>query len=125
MLKSKFPSALAGALFALLLLLGGAALAQNGQTAAQRLDSLRAELDQFSIAMRRDGLSDAELTARRADVDPLAGTISEVIEQLAPRAESIKARLDQLGPTDKDKDKDKEKDPAVEAERADQQKAFN
>jgi small-conductance mechanosensitive channel len=131
MLRHLHPSALLAAALgvALICLTAGMTFAQNGQSAAQRLDAVRAELDQIGSAMRRDQLTDAELTARRADLDPLAATIAEVISQLAPRADSIKARLDQLSPADKDKakeqDKTKEQDATVEAERAEQQKAFN
>ena len=95
--------------------------AQSGATPPQRLDAVRAELDQIGSALKRDQLSDAELMTRRAEIDPLATIIAEVIELLAPRAESIKARLEQLGPDVKDK----EKDAVVDAERAEQQKAFN
>jgi potassium efflux system protein len=124
MLKSFLSRALRAACLPLLLALlfaGAAAHAQTEQTPPQKLDAARAELDQIGSALKRDHLSDAELLARRQDLDPLAATVNEVIERLAPAYDSVKARLDQLGPDEKDK----EKSAAVESERAEQQKMFN
>ncbi|MDB5640692.1 MAG: MscS Mechanosensitive ion channel, partial [Hyphomicrobiales bacterium] len=97
------------------------AFAQTEPTATQKLDAARAELDQIGIALRRDRLTDADLIARRQDLEPLAATAAEVIERVSPAYDSIKARLEQLGPVD---EKDKEKSAAVESERAEQQRLF-
>src|SRR5665647_1562229 len=119
------------ALAALLFVLFGAAgvgFAQtpaaepSRQNASQLLDGVRAELDQLEQGLRRDDLTDAKLVLRRADVDPLAATVQEVIDQLTPRLDSSKARIDQLGPKT---DKQPPEDASVDSERADQQKVFN
>ena len=100
------------------LLLSGPAQAQT-PSAHQRLDSVRAELDQIGSALRRPELKDSELAARRADIEPLAMTIQELVAQIEPRVESIRARLEQLGP------KGEREDAAIEADRAEQQKSLN
>ncbi len=105
------------------LLASGTAWAQTfEQTPTQKLDAARAELDQISIALRRDRLTDADLIARRQDLEPLAANVAEVIERVSPAYESVKARLDQLGPVD---EKDKDKSAAIEGDRAEQQRLFN
>lgn len=92
------------------------------QSSAQRLDGVRTTLDQLEQSLRRDDISDAQLSATRGELDPLAGTIQEVIDQLSPRLDTIKARLDQLGPKT---DKTPPEDASVDAERTDQQKIYN
>ena len=105
------------------LLASGPAWAQSAEpTPMQKLDAARAELGQIGIALRRAGLSDADLIARRQDLEPLAATAAEVIERVSPTYDSVKARLDQLGPVD---EKDKDKSSAVEGDRAEQQRLFN
>jgi potassium efflux system protein len=129
--SSMLPRRGVSAFFALLFVLffsAGTAWAQtpaaepSRQNASQRLDGVRAELDQLEQSLRRDDLTDAQLVLRRADVDPLAATVQEVIDQLTPRLDSSKARLDQLGPKT---DKQPPEDASVDSERADQQKIFN
>ena len=90
------------------------------QSVQQRLDLARAELDQIASILRREQISDQDLAARRGDLEQLDAHVDALIEQLGPQLDAVKARLDQLGPAG-----DKDKDAAVDADRAEQQKAFN
>ena len=90
------------------------------QSVQQRLDLARAELDQIASILRREQVADQDLAARRGDLEQLDASVDELIEQIGPQLEAVKARLDQLGPA-----ADKDKDANVDADRAEQQKLFN
>lgn len=81
-----------------------------------QLDSLRAELDQIEKVIARDGIGDADLQRLRARLAPVSNTINTFIAVLAPRADAVKARLDQLGPKPDDKAAPESADVARERE---------
>ena len=72
-----------------------AAFAQNGE--AQRLDGARAALERIERALERKELSDAALQALRADAEPVAEEIEDILRALEPRREAARLRLEQLG----------------------------
>ena len=68
-----------------------AAFAQNGE--AQRLDGARAALERIERALERKELSDAALQALRADAEPVAEEIEDILRALEPRREAARLRL--------------------------------
>ena len=97
--------------------------AQQLEPATQRLDSARATLDQIEQTLTRQDLGDSALAELRVRIEPLSRLLQVVLDEGQPRLNSIKARIDQLGP------KPGEKDPAepanVSAERDQQQKQYD
>jgi potassium-dependent mechanosensitive channel len=87
------------------------------------LDKLSASLKQIEASLKRHGLTDADLQALRAQIDPISDAVADAFDRLSPRLAGIKARLDQLGP--KPDDSAAPESPAVTAERAGQQKLYN
>jgi potassium-dependent mechanosensitive channel len=87
------------------------------------LDKLSASLKQIETSLERHDLTDAELQALRAQIDPISDAVADALDHLTPRLDGIKARLDQLGP--KPDVSAPPESPAVTAERADQQKLYN
>ena len=85
------------------LLLACAALAQSLEPSEKRLDQVRLQLDQIQASLTRADQPDAALQDLRAQLDPIAGAIQEVIVELSPRLEAIRLRLDQLKPKAPDK----------------------
>ncbi len=90
---------------------------------AQRLDTARADFDQIDQTLRRDNLTDATLRDLRARLDPLGLASQSIIEELTPRLNSAKTRLEQLGV--KPPASTPAEAPEVTAERDEQQKLFN
>ena len=79
------------------------ALPALAQTAHQRLDGVRATVEQVEQALKRAELSDAALVELRARVEPLTKVLEEVMGELTPRHDSLRARIDQLGAKPADK----------------------
>lgn len=77
-------------------------LSPETRAARARLDALKLDLDQKEAALRRPDLPDAELQALRTGLDPVADQIRTLLDELAPRLEAARARLDQLGPKPKE-----------------------
>ncbi|MDB5508569.1 MAG: Mechanosensitive ion channel protein MscS [Hyphomicrobiales bacterium] len=92
------------------------------QNMTQVLDGVRATLDQVSATLARNDVTDQQLLALRASLDPLGERVQTVLDTMSPRLEGVKARLDQLGPK---ADKGPAEEAGVDAERGEQQKAFN
>ncbi|HEY8383314.1 MAG TPA: DUF3772 domain-containing protein [Microvirga sp.] len=67
-----------------------------------RIDAVKVELDQREMALQNRQLSDAELQNMRQQVDPLAETVRGLVEELNPRLDASRARLEQLGPKPKE-----------------------
>jgi small-conductance mechanosensitive channel len=78
------------------------ASALDVKTARSRLDSFKAELDQTERALQARELPDPELQRLRSQIDPVAEAIRALIDDLAPRLDTTRARLEQLGPKPKD-----------------------
>jgi small-conductance mechanosensitive channel len=112
----------AAALFAWLACMA-LAFAQGEPTPTQRLDRIRADLGQIEQTLRRESLSDADLRELRARLDPLESQAQAVVDQLTPRLNAAKARLDQLGP--KPAAGAAPEAAQVTSERDEQQKLFN
>ena len=97
--------------------------AQQPEPTTQRLDSVRATLDQIEQTLARPDLGDSALSDLRVRMDPLSRVIQTVLDEEQPRLNGIKVRIDQLGA------KPGEKDPAepanVSAERDQQQKQYD
>ena len=75
-----------------------AALPLSNETRALRgrLEALKAELAQKDAALGRD-LRDQDLQRIRQETEPLWQSIRDIIDELQPRVDAAKARLDQLG----------------------------
>lgn len=87
--------------FMLLVASGAAALAQAPAEAASprvRLDSMRTELQQMETALSGRELDDPALQRMRLRADPILDELRALVDDLAPRADQAKARLEQLGP---------------------------
>jgi small-conductance mechanosensitive channel len=91
------------------------------KTARTRLDGFKAELDQKERALDARELSDPELQRLRQQIDPVAEGIRALIDDLAPRLDTTRARLEQLGP--KPKDGQPEESADVARERAERESA--
>ncbi|MBN9061401.1 MAG: mechanosensitive ion channel family protein [Rhizobiales bacterium] len=82
----------------------GAGLAQQAPATAQpngaraQLDRARSQLDQIEATLKRGDLSDNSLQQMRATVDPELQRLTALVAESAPRVETLKARLAQLGP---------------------------
>ncbi|MGH6841433.1 MAG: DUF3772 domain-containing protein, partial [Methylocella sp.] len=87
------------------------------------LDKQSASLKQIEASLEHHDLTDAELQALRQQIDPISDAVGGALDRLTPRLAGIKARLDQLGP--KPDDEAPPENPAVTAERAEQQKLYN
>ncbi len=108
---------------ALLWLSSSAAAAQTPDPIAARLNAASAALDQIDLTLSRHDLPVDQLQALRAQIDPIAASIQISIDELTPRLNAAKLRLDQLGvqPTDKATPEA----PAATEARAEQQKLYN
>ena len=63
-----------------------------------KLDSISAQLQQLEATLQRRDLNDQQLTGVRSGVEPLADELRTIIAYESPRLESVKSRLEQLGP---------------------------
>ncbi len=97
-------SATAAAFAALLFLFCAPLRAQdpppNGRT---QLDGLRIELDQIEAGVDKRDVSDAHLAATRRRLEELAVSLRGTADEAAPRAETLRARLKEIGPKPDDK----------------------
>ena len=100
---------------ALFLITAGPLWAQAPQTASDRLDGVRATLDQIEQTLTRKDLTDTELSDLRSRTEPSARLIQTVIDGETPKVAAAKVRLDQLGP--RPGDKDPAEPPQVSSER--------
>ncbi len=89
---------------------------------AQKLEQARGALDQIEATLQRDTLPDAALLSLRNQIDPISSGVQATLEDLGPKLEAARIRLEQLGP--KPTDKATPESPGVTAERADQEKNF-
>jgi potassium efflux system protein len=95
-------------------------LSNETKAARTKLDTLKAELDQKDAALARD-LNDAELQRIRQEVDPLWQRVRAIIDEIQPRLDAARARLDQLGP--KPKEDAPQESPDVQRDRAEREAA--
>ena len=113
----------------LALLLGAASFAvaqtpaDTPGSSAQRLDGVRASLEQIEQALTRGDLADPALQDLRARLEPLSTTVQTALDELTPRQDAMRARLDQLGP--KPGEKAPPEAPAISAEREELQRQFD
>ena len=90
--------------------------------AAQKLDGVRASIEQIEQALGRRELSDAALLELRGNIEPLNSTLKAALDDLTPKLDAAREQLEQLGP--KPADKAPPEAPAVAAEREGLQKQF-
>ena len=90
--------------------------------AAQKLDGVRASIEQIEQALGRRELIDTTLLELRAGIEPLNGALKAALEDLTPKLDAAREQLEQLGP--KPADKAPPEAPAVAAEREGLQKQF-
>jgi potassium efflux system protein len=90
---------------------------------SQKLDEIRANLDQIEQTLGRKDLNDAALQDLRTRIDPLSRDNQAIIDKLQPQLDAIKARIDQLGPKPAATAPPESAD--VSNERADQQRQFD
>lgn len=89
----------------------------------QRLDSVRASLDQIEQTLTRSDLGDQTLQELRSGFDPQRKALLAIIEEASSQVAAIRARLDQLGR--KPGDKDPPEPQNVSDERKHQQEQFD
>jgi potassium efflux system protein len=87
------------------------------------IDRIRNGLSTVETALTQHGLTDTTLQSLRQQITPLSEEIDGLINRLTPHLSAVKTRLDQLGA--KPDDKAPPENPAITAERADEQKAYN
>ena len=97
--------------------------AQTAQTPNQRLETARAEYDQIDQTLKRPSLTDGDLRDLRSRLDPLSGVSTSIVEELTPRFNAVKTRLDQLGA--KPAANAPAEAPEIVQERDEQQKSLN
>jgi potassium efflux system protein len=90
---------------------------------SQKLDEIRANLDQIEQTLGRKDLNDAALQDLRTRIDPLSRDNQAIIDKLQPQLDAIKARIDQLGPKPAATAPPESAD--VSNERAEQQRQFD
>ena len=73
------------------------ASAQTSPTATQALDSTRASLERIERTLERPDLPDSALQSLRTELGPIASANEELLEDLQPRLEGARARLEQIG----------------------------
>ena len=86
-------------------------------TAIHGLDSARMRLEDVQAALKRESLTDPELTRLRSQLEPIADELRQFVETAAPRAEAARARLQQLGPAP-DADAGQTESPEIAQDRA-------
>ena len=101
------------------------AMAQSAAApaATQRLDGVRAGLEQIEQTLNRQDLGDSALLDLRARLEPLSAVLQGALDELAPRQDVLRVRLEQLGP--KPGDKAPPEAPSVSAEREELQRQFD
>jgi potassium efflux system protein len=89
-------------LLAVLIAVGHAASAAADDTPRQVLDASRVALDDVDTALKRDDLTEADLTRLRAENDPLATQLQAVVAALTPVLDASTKRLAELTPKKKE-----------------------
>ena len=107
------------------LVVGQAAHAQPAgpRDVRAQIEASRLDLGQIDAALQRESLDDKRLGDLRARLQPIDDAIAEIVAREQPRADDIKARLDQLGPVP-DASKGQQDSPEVAKERMEQQKQW-
>lgn len=72
------------------------------QSAREKAESLRVVLDSLEAALRVEGLRANDLDDLRARLDPVRKDVQRLADDLAPRLNSAKSRLTELGPAPKE-----------------------
>jgi small-conductance mechanosensitive channel len=90
--------------------------------AAQKLDGVRASIEQIELTLGRRELADAALLELRGNIEPLNSTLKTALDDLTPKLDAAREQLEQLGP--KPADKAPPEAPTVAAEREGLQKQF-
>src|SRR5690349_3759230 len=83
---------------ALTLLTATVGMAMAQQEEGRRLDAAKANLDQIEQQLSAGSFDDEALVAIQQRIEGVRGDIAKVGQDLAPRAQTIQTRLDQLGP---------------------------
>ena len=86
-----------------------------------KLDAFKLELDQKDAALSGRDLADADLQRLRQEVDPIWQSLREVVDELQPRLDAARARLEQLGARPKEEAAQPSAD--VQRERAEREAA--
>ncbi|GAA5235589.1 DUF3772 domain-containing protein [Verticiella sediminum] len=78
--------------------------AQDAPTAdvQQSLDAARAQVDKARTALRSDDVTDAELQALREAMQEVQSEAASAVDALDPQLNSVRARLEELGPPSPD-----------------------
>lgn len=87
------------------------------------IEAWRLELQQVEAALQRPNLDDRRLIELRGRIEPLAEGADALIGREQPRADDIKARIEQLGAAP-DAAKGQTESPEVAKDRAEQQRLF-
>jgi potassium-dependent mechanosensitive channel len=97
----------------------------SAAVSAQRgkLDAVRMQLDELEAGVGRRNGSDSALLTLRGQIDPMAETARGIVGELAPRGESLRLRLKELGP--KPDEKSAPETPDVIREREEKQAQLN
>ena len=66
----------------------------NMAAAAKRLDQTRSALEQIESTLAKADLPDSLLQSLRQQLDPIAANIQSVVDEVSPRADAVKTRLD-------------------------------
>jgi len=107
----------------LMVALAGAHAQTTEQTVTQKLDAARSALTAVEKSLASKDLTDAALQSLRANLDPVSQKVQEALDELTPRLDAVKTRLDQLGAKPAAGAPPEAAD--VSSERDDQQKRFN
>lgn len=119
---SRYAAALMALLFAACV--AGFALAQPSvKDIRAQLETTRLDLSQIEAAFQRDNLDEKRLNDLRTRLEPLSQAINDMIGRELPRADEIKARIEQLGPAP-DASKGQSESPEVAKDRAEQQRLW-
>ncbi|WP_298966481.1 DUF3772 domain-containing protein [uncultured Methylobacterium sp.] len=77
-------------------------ISEQIQQIRAQLDNEKADLDQREKALSNRDLNKDDLAMLREGIDPVADRLRQVIDNLGPRLEAAKERLNQIGPKPKD-----------------------
>jgi small-conductance mechanosensitive channel len=91
-----------------------AAVSADTRAVRAKLDAFKTDLDQKELALQGRDFTDADLQRLRQGVDPVAESIRQVVDDLGPKLEASKARLEQLGPKPKEGQTEESADVAKE-----------
>lgn len=92
------------------------------ETLEQRMERSRVKLEMIEHTLSRGTLTDPALVILRDQLEPIGETVNAILDELTPKLDGIKSRLEQLGP--KPAANAPPESEGVTAERAEQDKAF-